>query len=143
MILASSQVADLQYFLMDAAKRYVVASGAPAAEAEELLASAAALDYALLVASEYQGGEIDDDSATASSVRETMTRAAAAAFDVVARMLRAPSDAFEDFMERHVRAGGLFEVVRTLRDTRVVTAPDIAFRAVTLTSDLLERRNAG
>jgi hypothetical protein len=141
--LPPDQVADLQYFLMDAAKRYVLASGGRLEDADELLACAAALDYALLVASE-RAYELEDDAGpVAATLRETMTRAANAALDFVERMVRAPESAFDDFVERHIRAGGVFDVVRALREGGVVTAHDVAFRALTLANDILERRRAG
>jgi hypothetical protein len=138
-ILAAENVVDLQFFLMDAAKRYVAAGG-PDRMTDRLFGSAAALDYALLLASQNGDETLDDASAAGQSVRETMTRAAHVALDVVDRMLKARDDVFADFVERHVRAGGLFDVIAALQKRGVVTDGDVAFRTLTLASDLIERR---
>jgi hypothetical protein len=138
-ILAAENVVDLQYFLMDAAKRYVSARGVDAT-VDDLLANAAALDYALLLSSQHADETIDDDSAAALALRETVARAVGAALDVVERMLDARNDEFDDFVERHVRVGGLFDVIRSLRESGVTPGDDLAFRTVTLANDLIERR---
>ena len=54
-------------------------------------------------------------------------------------MVRAPDDAFDDFARRHVRAGGIFEVLTELRESGVIVADDVVFRALTLGSDVAER----
>ena len=141
MILRAKDVIDLQYFLMDGAKRCALPSGAGLDAADDLLASAAALDYALLVASENGGAYFDDAAPAADSLRESLGRAALAALDFVDRMLRAPQEAFDDFAERHVRKGGIFDIVRALREGGVVDSAGLAFRAVTLANDVLERRH--
>jgi hypothetical protein len=141
MILRAKDVVQLQYFLMDGAKRYALPSGAGLEAADDLLASAAALDYALLLASENGGEHFDDASPAAASLRESLTRAALAALDFLDRMLRAPDEAFDDFAERHVRPGGIFDVVRALREGGVLDSAGLAFRAVTVASDVLERRD--
>lgn len=140
MILAATDVIDLQFFLMDSAKRYVIASGSGHSAADDLLGSAAALDYALLLSSERANESIDETTPIASSIRETMTRAALAALDLIERMLAAPDELFGDFYERNVRAGGIFDVFRSLRKRDVVREDDVAFRILTVTDDLLARR---
>lgn len=137
-MLAASDVVDLQFFLMDGAKRYADATGIT--EAGDLLASAAALDYALLLSSEHGNEPIDDRAPIAASVRETMTRASLAALDLVDRMSRAPDALFRDFANRHVRSGGIFDVLASLRKRDVVLADDVAFRILTATNDFVERR---
>ncbi len=124
---------------MRVAKRYVVAAHTPLVAAADLLAAAAALDYVLLIAttapSQAEGAEAD-------MVRETTTRAVAIALDFTERMLRAPAAPFEEFAEHHLGAGGLFDIVRGLRECCVITSTDIAFRAVTLGNDVAARRGA-
>jgi hypothetical protein len=39
-----------------------------------------------------------------------------------------------------VRVGGLFDVIRSLRESGVTPGDDLAFRTVTLANDLIERR---
>jgi hypothetical protein len=140
MTLAAGRVKELQFFLIDAAKRYVATSDAGLSGAGELLSSAAALDYVLLVSSERPGELVDDANPIAAGCRETTLRAATAALDLIDFILVAPADVFEDFMERHVRVGRIFETFRSLRETDVLSGGDIAFRIVTSASDLLERR---
>lgn len=140
MKLDAGDVADLQFFLLDVAKRYVVARGGSADEVADGLACAAALDYVLALASEY-GGTIEDGAAIAGSIRETMTRAALAALVFTERMLHVPESVLDDFVERHVREQNVFGVLRTLRDGGVIETSDVAFRALTLAHDLLERRS--
>jgi len=138
-ILAAENVVDLQFFLMDSAK-YYAATGAANGASDELLSNAAALDYALLLSSQHGDETLDDDSAVGVSLRETMTKAANAALDFVDVMLHASEDVFDDFVERQVRAGGLFETIASLRESGVATDSDLAFRALTLANDLIERR---
>jgi hypothetical protein len=140
MILAAENVVDLQFFLMDSARYYAATAGTGTGASDELLANAAALDYALLLSSQHGDEAIDDDSAVGISVRETMTKAACAALDFVAVMLRAPDDVFDDFVERHVRVGGLFETIAALRERGAAAGDDLAFRTLTLANDLIERR---
>ena len=138
-ILAAENVVDLQFFLMDSAK-YYAATGAGNGASDELLSNAAALDYALLLSSQHGDETLDDDSAVGVSLRETMTKAANAALDFVDVMLHASKDVFDDFVERQVRAGGLFETIASLRESGVAADSDLAFRALTLANDLIERR---
>ncbi len=140
MILAAENVVDLQFFLMDAAKQFAASAGADASASGELLTNAAALDYALLLSSQHADEPIDDDSAVGMSVRDTMTRAANVALDFVEIVLRSPDDVFDAFVERHVRAGGPFEVIKELRDRGVASGDDLAFRMLTIANDLIERR---
>lgn len=140
MNLAAGRVKELQYFLIDAAKRYVATSSAGLSGAGELLSSAAALDYVLMVSSERPAELTDDANPIAAGCRETTQRAATAALDFIDGMLVAPNDVFEDFMERHVRAGRIFETFRSLRETGVLGRGDVAFRIVTSANDLIERR---
>ncbi|GAC1300068.1 MAG: hypothetical protein NVSMB19_05940 [Vulcanimicrobiaceae bacterium] len=139
MILAAGDVVDLQFFLMDAAKRYVDTGGAVAAE-DDVLASAAALDYALWVSSEHASEPIDDGAPVAQTVRTTMTRASVAALDLVDRVLCASDELFADFVGRHLHTGGIFDVLRSLRNRDVVPGSDVAFRVLTATNDIAERR---
>jgi len=139
MILAAENVVDLQFFLMDAAKQYGAASGSATAT-DELLSNAAALDYALLLSSQHADEPIDDASPIGMSVRDTMTRAANAALDFVETMLRAPDEIFDDFVERHIRVGGLFDTIRSLRERGVAGGDELAFRTLTIADSVLERR---
>jgi hypothetical protein len=139
MILAAENVVDLQFFLMDAAKQYGAASGSATAT-DELLSNAAALDYALLLSSQHADEPIDDASPIGMSVRDTMTRAANAALDFVETMLRAPDEIFDDFVERHIRVGGLFDTIRSLRERGVAGGDGLAFRTLTIADSVLERR---
>jgi len=139
-ILTAGDVVDLQFFLMDGAKRYAHASVVDADMMGDLLASAAALDYALYLASERADEPIDDVAPIAGSVRETMTRASLAALGLIARLVRAPDETFLDFAGRHARAGGIFDVIASLRKGDVVLAGDVAFEVLTVTSDLVDRR---
>lgn len=139
MVLAAENVTDLQYFLMDTVKRYVAAIDAED-EADELHASAAALDYALLLSSEHADQVLDDAAPVAASVRETMTRAATVALHFARRMAAAPPRLFADFASRHARPGGIFDVLRELRERGVVTSTDVAFALLTLENDVAERR---
>ena len=140
MNLPAARVKELQFFLIDAAKRYVASSSPGQKGVGELLSSAAALDYVLLVSSERQSELADDGDAVAAGLRETTLRATNAALDFIDRMLEAPDDIFEDFIERHVRVGGIFETFRALRSDDVLLSSDVAFRIVTAASDLLDRR---
>lgn|GEM_PF-907444 len=139
MVLGAENVIDLQFFLMDTAKRYLDALDA-FAEADDLFANAAALDYALLLSSERGDEAIDDAAPVAATVRDTMTRAAGVALDFAERLLAAPPEIFADFVRRHGRDGGFFDVLAQLRERGVVTSTDVAFRALTLASDVAERR---
>ena len=139
MILRSRDVIALQYFLMDAAKRYAVAIGAQPDAADDLLASAAALDYPVMLSKESGDERAEPSGETESALREILTRAAIAALNFTERMLRAPDDAFDDFVERHVKGGGIFELLRSLRRDGAIASDDVGFRAVTLSSDVLER----
>jgi hypothetical protein len=138
-ILAAGDVVDLQFFLMDAAKRYVASSGSDAAT-DDLLSHAAALDYALLMSSEHDDEPIDDASALGTALRSTMTKATLAALDVARRMLSAREETFEDFVERHILTGNVFATIRALRERGATEGDEIPFRALTIASDLLERR---
>jgi hypothetical protein len=124
---------------MDAAKRYAVAIGAQPDAADDLLASAAALDYPVMLSKESGDERAEPSGETESALREILTRAAIAALNFTERMLRAPDDAFDDFVERHVKGGGIFELLRSLRRDGAIASDDVGFRAVTLSSDVLER----
>jgi hypothetical protein len=100
------------------------------------------LDYVLMVSSERPAELADDASPIAAGCRETTLRAATAALDVIDVMLVAPADVFEDFMERHVRAGRIFDTFRSLRETGVLGRDDVAFRIVTSANDLIDRRRS-
>ncbi len=139
-ILAAENVVDLQYALMDAAKRLVAAGGAQA-EADELLSNAAALDYALVLASQHADEEMDPASAVGCAVRDTMTSAAGAVLDALERMIRSRDDAAcREFVERHTRPGGVLDVLRELRARGVADGDELAFRTLTIASDAAERR---
>ncbi len=138
--LAAARVKELQFFLIDAAKRYVASSSPGLKGAGELLSSAAALDYVLLVASERPSDLVDGTHAIAAGIRETTLRATTAALDFIERMVEAPDDIFEDFIERHVRVGGIFETFRALRRDDVLQSSDVAFRIIVAASDLLDRK---
>jgi hypothetical protein len=150
MILRAREVTALQHFLMDAARRYVVSNGGtltaqgdlPAAHGD-LLASAAALDYALLLVSEHGDQPFDDAAPDTESLRGTMTRAAIAALDFSDTMLAAPPDVRDDFITRHAGTAGLFDVLRALRRDGAIASDEIGFRAVTLASDLREAQQRG
>jgi hypothetical protein len=142
MILRASDVTDLQYFLMDAARRYVVAADVRKDAADDLLSNAAALDYALLLSSERGDEAFDGAEPVAATLRDTMTRAAVAALDFAETMRSAPQAVLDDFVDRHARPGGLFDVLQALRREDVLASGDVAFRAVTLASDLRERRSS-
>lgn len=143
MILAAGDIVDLQFFLMDGAKRYVDASSSGVSASDDLLASAAALDYALLLSTERTDEVLDDDAPVTQGVRETMTRASLAALDLIERIRDAPDATFADFALRHVRPGGIFDVLGALRTRGVVRANDVAFRLVTVANDVHTRRRAG
>jgi hypothetical protein len=140
MNLRPGDVIALQHFLMDVARRYVVASGGSLDDAANLLASAAALDYALLLASQHGDQPFDDADPNAAPLRETLTRAATAALNFAEEMLGAPQALLNDFVERYVDGGGVFGLLRSLRAGNVLASGDIGFRAITLASDLRERR---
>ena len=137
MILAAGDVADLQYFLLDAAKRYVVGDSGNIDDASDLLSSAAALDYVMLLSSEPATETLEDDSPIAAGVRETLARAANAALDFIETMRTASPEVREDFIKRHARDGGVFTVLRRMRERDALVNDDVAFRKLTLASDLL------
>ncbi|MDQ2857039.1 MAG: hypothetical protein M3R53_00105 [Candidatus Eremiobacteraeota bacterium] len=136
MILNAAHVVKLQHFLMDAARHDVIANGASCVRSEELLASAAALDYALLMSVRCAAELLDDEAPAVSSVRETMARAANAALDVVAVMLHDPDAAFDGFTV----PDSIFTLLRELLDGDVVRSNDVAFRRLTLASEASDRR---
>ncbi len=133
MTLRAACVVDLQYFLMDAARRY-------ARVESDLLARAAALDYALLLSSEHGDESIDDAAPVAGMIRDLMSGAASTALDLAEDMLTASDAAFSDFADRYGGPGGIFDVVRDLRDAQAIVDDGIAFRLVTLSSEITERR---
>jgi hypothetical protein len=139
MILRASDVADLQYVLMDSVRRYGATSGMTLEMRDDLLASAAALDYALLLSSENGDEPFDGAAPVAATLRDTMTRAAISALDFATQMLRAPKHVLEDFLEHHARESGLFDVLRSLRGSGVLTSDEVSFRALTLANDLRDR----
>jgi hypothetical protein len=136
-ILAAENVVDLQFFLMDAARRHV-AAGADAM-ADDLLASAAALDYALLLSSQHGEEELDATSAVGSSLRDTLARAANAALDVVERELRACATEPEEARTLRRRAVEVLDTIRALREREVLTGDALAFRCITLAEDIARR----
>ena len=140
MILSAIDVVELQYFLMDGARRYVATSGTIDAVADDLLASAAALDYALLLSSEHANETLDDDLPVAASIRSTLERAALAALDIVDELLAGPPDALREFLARHGPREGIFATIATLRVRGALTSDIVAFRALTVASDVLGRR---
>ena len=112
MILAAENVVDLQFFLLDAARQYGRTRGLEVVTGD-LLASAAALDYALLLSSQAADEPIEDASPMGLTLRETMTRARPTSpSNFVEAILRASDSVFDDFVERHIRVGGLFDVIK-------------------------------
>lgn len=141
MILRAGDVVELQLFLMEVAKRYAVAGGERSRLADDLLANAAALDYMLLLCSERGHEPLDAAEPVAVSVRETLTKAAACALDFAASMAGAPRETFDDFAERYLRnVGSIFDTIRSLRANGAIANEDLTFRALTVASDLIERR---
>ncbi len=141
MILRAGDVVDLQLFLMEVAKRYAVAGGERSRLADDLLANAAALDYVLLLCSERGHEPLDPEDPICESLRETVTKAAGSALDLAASMTSAPRETFEDFSERYLRPiGSIFDTIRSLRENGMILSPDLTFRALTIASDLIERR---
>jgi hypothetical protein len=125
---------------MDVAKRYAVTDGERSSVADALLSRAASLDYALLLSSEHGNEPLEAADAVAATIRDTMTQAVSAALDFARSMNAAPRDAFEDFAQRYLRPGGIFETLRCLRENDVVISSDIVFAELTVASDLFERR---
>jgi hypothetical protein len=142
-ILRARHVVDLQYFLMDAAKRYVLSSDSGVAGGDDLLASAAALDYALLVSSEQRDEPIPEDAAIVASGRDTIRRSVGATLDFIEEMLQTPPDTFADFVDRHVRPVGIFDTLRGLRADGALEGDDLAFRTLALAHEVAERRQNG
>ena len=140
MILCAVDVVELQYFLMDGARRCVAASGTVDAVADDLLASAAALDYALLLASEHANETLDDDLPVAASIRSTLERAALAALDLIDELLAGPPEGFRDFLRRHGTREGIFVTIATLRARGAIVSDAVAFRTITVASDVFARR---
>lgn len=138
MNLSASDVIDLQFFLMDGARRYVSKKPGATAGAGDLLASAAALDYALLFSSERANEPLDDEAPVAESLRTTMARAVTAALDLVESVLAGPNAELADFTTRQGRS--IFATIATLRARGLVSNDDIAFRALTLAHDARGRR---
>lgn len=141
MILSAADVVDLQFFLMDGARRYVATTGTSDAGTLDLLASAAALDYALLLASERANETLDDAAPVAASIRSTMARAGNAALDLIAAVVVGPRDGFDDFIGRHGGPGGIFATLAMLRARGAIVDDGVAFRTLTLADDVLARRN--
>ena len=142
-ILRARHVVDLQYFLMDAAKRYVLSNDSGIAGGDDLLASAAALDYALLVSTQHRDEPIPDDAPIVASGRETIRRSVRATLNFIEGMLQTPHDTFADFVDRHVHPGGIFDTLRGLRDDGALESDDLAFRALALEHEVVERRQGG
>ncbi len=140
MVLSAVDVVDLQLFLMDGVRRYVDASAVASVDSDDALASAAALDYALLLSSERANEPLDDSAPVAQSVRSTMARAARAALGLIAQIVRGPEDRFTDFVSRYGRVDGIFATLEALRRRGVIADDEVAFRALTLASDVLARR---
>jgi hypothetical protein len=143
MILRTRHVVDLQYFLMDAAKRYVLSSDSGIAGGDDLLASAAALDYALLVSTRQRDEPIPDHAPIVASGRDTIRRSVRATLDFIEGMLQTPHGTFADFVDRHVHPGGIFDTLRGLRDDGALQSDDLAFRALALAHEVAERRQGG
>ncbi len=134
MILTTGAVAGVQYFLMDASKRYDPRNGA------DVLACAASLDYVLLFASERASEIADDDASVTKNVRDLLTHACAVGLDIVDEIATGPTSRLDDFVERHLRPGGFFDVLRSLRESGAVSSDDVTFRTLTTADTLLERR---
>jgi hypothetical protein len=138
-ILRADDVVALQFFLMDVAKRYTVPC-LHCSEPSDLLGSAAALDYPLMVARE-AGGEfgVKDAAtlATAATIGDIIGRCALAAVLVIEAMIAEPDVPFDDFATRHGRA--IFDTLRSLAASGALRSEDLMFRALTARSDLLER----
>ncbi len=142
MILSAVDVVDLQFFLMDGARRYVATTGVVGPVADDLLASAAALDYALLLSSEHASDPLDDTLPVAQSIRATMARAALAALALIETIVHGDDGEFEAFAARHPgRSDGIFSTIASLRARGVIVDDDVAFRALTLADDVLRRRS--
>ena len=133
-------VSAVQHFLLDCARRYVVAQGQTYAELDDLLACAAALDYALLVCREHEEDRPSPSAAVLDGVRETIERSVARALDFIDAALAFPDGTFRDFAERHAGPNGIFPAFARLRADGAQRDDRIAFRAVTLANDLAERR---
>jgi len=138
-ILTVENVSGLQRFLLDATKRYVVPRTGSVEAAADLLTAAASLDYVLVLASEQSAETLVEDSPIASGVRETLARAAHAALSFVEAMLQAPPEIFEDFAVRHLQSRGIFDVLRALRDGGALNDGEVAFRDLTLRSEVKDR----
>jgi hypothetical protein len=140
MTLEAVRVAELQGFLLDAAKRYVIPRRGRPADADELLGSAAALDYVLVMSST---GESDPSAfapATVASLRSTLNRAVSVAFDFIESMLEQRNDAFEDFYKRHMLgANRIWPTIDALEAGGAIDDQNLRFRRLTLANDLLER----
>jgi hypothetical protein len=139
-ILRAKHVVQLQYFLMDTAKRYGLSSGGGGATPDERLASAAGLDYVLFVCSQYGDAAIPLDAPVAASARETLGRAAKAALDFCERMLLAPDVSFTDFAGRYACHDGIFQALRGLHDDGALSSDELQFRTLTLAHDVAARR---
>ncbi len=140
MIVRKKHVVQLQYFLMDTAKRYAATGDEGRVETDEMLASAAALDYALFVATEHGDATIPESAPAGASGRETLSRAAKAALDLCERMLHTKPQTFADFAARHTGDGGIFATLRGLYDDGALASSDLQFRTLTLAHDVATRR---
>ncbi len=139
MTLAPAAVVELQRFLIEAAKASVQRSGPSRAE---LLASAAALDYSLMLASERPAELTSDDAPATAGVRDALTHGARLALDVAAAF-DAANDADDAFYRGELGSGRIFAALRELRICGAVTASDVTFRSVTTAEDLVVRRRPG
>ncbi len=133
-------VSGLQHFLLDVVRRYVVAEELRYDETDELLASAAALDYALLVCRESEEDRPTPSAAVLEGIRESIERAVDRALDIISTAFDLADDAFRDFAERHAGPHGIFPVFARLRKDGALRSDELAFRAITLANDIAIRR---
>ncbi len=140
MTLDAARVAELQGFLLDAAKRYVIPRRGKPEDADDLLASAAALDYVLVMSSQNESDPSAFAPATVASLRSTLNRAVAVAFDFIDTMLEQRNDAFEDFYGRHMRGEHrIWPTIDALEASGAIDDPNLRFRRLTLGNDMIER----
>jgi hypothetical protein len=69
-----------------------------------------------------------------------MERAALAALDLIEELLAGPPDALRDFHARHGTREGIFATIAALRTRGVIASDAVAFRCLTVASDVLARR---
>ncbi len=139
MTLSVRHVKDLQFFLIDAAKRYAGPRNDAGSLADDLLSSAASLDYVLLIASERPGDMLDAAGPIATGVCETVTRATLTSLRFMRGMLAEPSAVFSDFAQRHIEQSRILATLQALALAGAVQTGDARFAIVTTASDVLER----